>query len=259
MSAPVVLSVAGQVIGEADIAREMQFHRAREPQQSRADAARALVVRELLRRELEARGLEQAVQPQGRETAEEAAVRVLVDEASDVAAPSQDDCRRWFEQNRARLREPDRISARHILFAAPPDDAEARLAAREQAEALIAELTTHPERFTEFAMRHSDCPSKEQGGELGWLMRGQTTPEFDRQLFMLKQGLAGLSVESRYGHHVVMIDAIERGGEQSFERALPRITEYLELQRRQNAIRDFLLELAERHRVEGLDEIEQAA
>jgi hypothetical protein len=57
----------------------------------------------------------------------------------------------------------------------------------------------------------------------------------------------------------VMIGAIERGGEQSFERALPRITEYLELQRRQNAIRDFLLELAERHRVEGLDEIEQAA
>jgi len=51
--APCMLFVADTAISEADIAREMQHHRALKPERSRADAARALVVRELLRREVE--------------------------------------------------------------------------------------------------------------------------------------------------------------------------------------------------------------
>ena len=47
------LVVGETAIIEADIAREMQFHRAMTPEKSRADAARALVVRELLRREVD--------------------------------------------------------------------------------------------------------------------------------------------------------------------------------------------------------------
>ncbi len=62
-------------------------------------------------------------------------------------------------------------------------------------------------------MRHSDCPSKDEGGELGWLERGQTTPEFDRQVFRLREGLAAFPVESRWGYHVVSVDAIESGEE----------------------------------------------
>src|SRR5690606_21712851 len=54
---PCRLFVADTAISEADIAREMQFHRADKPAQSRADAARALVVRELLRREVDRLGL----------------------------------------------------------------------------------------------------------------------------------------------------------------------------------------------------------
>src|SRR3546814_5209289 len=60
-------------------------------------------------------------------------------------------------------------------------------------------------------MRHSDCPSKTQGGELGWLERGQTTPEFDRQVFRLHEGLAGFPVESRWGYHVVSVDEVAPG------------------------------------------------
>ncbi len=55
--APVFVRVADTPISEAEIAREMQHHRAADPHQSRTDAARALVVRELLRLEVERLGL----------------------------------------------------------------------------------------------------------------------------------------------------------------------------------------------------------
>lgn len=253
--APSFLSVGDTEISEAEIAREMQHHRADSPHQSRADAARALVVRELLRLEVERLGLTGAVEPEADETLEEASIRALIEREAPTPAPDRDSCLRYYDANRGRLREADRILVRHILLAAAPAEANDRAKACAQGEALIKELKQYPERFTEFAQRHSDCPSKDQGGELGWIERGDTTPEFERQLFMLKPGLAGLTVESRWGHHVVMVDAIERGALLSFEQAAPKIAAYLETQVRQNAIHQYLQILAERYGVRGLDEL----
>jgi peptidyl-prolyl cis-trans isomerase C len=254
--APAWVRVGDTAISEAEIAREMQHHRADDPRRSRQDAARALVVRELLRLEVERLGLAGVARPEPGETAEEAQVRALLEREAPVPEPDAAACRRYYEANRDRLRTPDRLRVRHILLAAPPADAGARAQASAQGEALIAELRQHPERFTEFAQRHSACPSRDGGGELGWLQRGDTTPEFERQLFMLKPGLAGLTVETRWGHHVVCVDAIERGEPLAFEEAAPRIAAYLETQARQNAIHQYLQILAERHGVAGLEPVQ---
>jgi peptidyl-prolyl cis-trans isomerase C len=130
------------------------------------------------------------------------------------------------------------------------------LDARELGEKLIAQLRDHPERFTEFAQRYSACPSREEGGDLGWIGRGDTTPEFERQVFMLQNGLAGLTVESRYGHHVVHVDEIVRGRALTFTEAEGKIAAYLETQAKQNAIHQYLQILAERHGVRGLEQFD---
>lgn len=257
--ARVYLRVADARISESDIAREMQNHRAASPQLSRVEAARALVVRELLRCEIERLGLPQHVEPVEDETLEEACIRVLIEREVPTPEPGDDACRRYYESNRERLRHPDRLRVRHILLAAAPSDSGARMRACTLGEELIAELRKHPERFTEFAMRHSACPSRDDGGELGWVQRGQTTPEFDRQLFMLRTGLAGLTVESRYGHHVVLVDEIERGAAMALDEAAGRIAAYLEAQVKQNALHQYLQILRERYRVIGLDELEAVA
>ncbi|MBS0487099.1 MAG: peptidylprolyl isomerase, partial [Proteobacteria bacterium] len=212
-----------------------------------------LVVRELLRRESERLHIDAEAEAIDGETADEAAIRVLIEREMPVPAPSAEACRHYFEQNAQRLRHPDRLRVRHILLAAAPDDVETRLAARTRGEELIGELRAHPERFTEFAMRHSACPSRDEGGELGWIERGDTVPEFERQLFMLASGLAGLTVETRYGHHVVHVDEIERGAPLSFAEAESKIAAYLETQVRQNAIQQYLNLLSERYGVRGLE------
>jgi peptidyl-prolyl cis-trans isomerase C len=257
--APVYLRVADTEISEADIAREMQHHRAANPHQSRVDAARALVVRELLRREADRLHLSDEVVPMDGETLEEACIRELIEREVATPEPGEDVCRRYYDNNRERLRHPDRVRARHILLAAAPNDSGARIHACRLGEELIADLREHPERFTEFAMRHSSCPSRDEGGELGWIERGQTTPELDRQLFMLKLGPAGLTVESRYGHHVVWVDEIVRGETMAYEEAAGKIAAYLEAQVKQNALHQYLQILSERYPVVGLDELELAS
>jgi peptidyl-prolyl cis-trans isomerase C len=199
------------------------------------------------------------VRPRDAETLEEACIRVLVEQEAPVPQPDEAACRRWYEQNRDRLHEPDRVRVRHILLAAAPGDVRARERAAALGDELIAALRECPERFTELAMRHSACPSRDAGGELDWLERGLAVPEFERQVFMLKPGLAGLTLESRYGHHVVHVDAIERGAPLTFEQAWPRIAAYLEVQSRQNALHQYLQVLGARWPVRGLDEIEAAA
>lgn len=251
--APVWLRVAGRPIDEAEIAREMQMHRAQTPQQAREAAATTLVLRELVRLECDRIGLVSL--PDTGETDDEAMVRQLLDREVVSPIPDEAAVHRYFEANRDRLHRPDRARVDHILLAAAPDDVAGRLRAREQGEALIARLGGAPGRFEEFATLHSACPSREQGGSLGWIERGDTVPEFERQVFMLREGLAGLTVETRYGHHVVRVIAFERGAPLSFDEAAPVVSTYLETQARQNAIHDYLQGLRERYPVEGWEHI----
>ncbi len=257
--APCYLFVGDTPISEAAIAQEMQYHRAITPEHSRAGAARALVVRELLRLEVARLGLSDEVQASGQETQEEASIRLLLEREIEDRVPSEDDCRRYYAQNQERFRAPDRIRVRHILLGAAADDVTGRIRANAEGERLIGELKADPVLFADFAMRYSDCPSKEQGGELGWLQRGQTTPEFDRQIFRLREGLTAFPVESRWGYHVVSIDEIQPGEALDFEQVRVQISDYLELQVRQRELQHYLLGLKERYEVRGLEEIEALA
>lgn len=255
--APVRLRVGGVAIDESEIAREMQHHRSDDPHHAHAAAARTLVVRMLVRLECARLGL--LAGPEAGETEDEALVRQLLAREVRSPVPDQDAVDRYYHANRERLREPDRIRIEHILIPAAPDDSGARQRARAQAEILIAQLRDAPGRFQAFAAEHSACPSREQGGDLGWITHGDTVPEFERQIFMLRQGMAGLPVETRYGYHVVRVLAAERGAPLAPAEAGPRILAYLETQARQNAVHDYLQGLRERWPVEGLDQIESAA
>lgn len=256
---PCLLFVGDTAISEAEIAREMQHHRTAKPEASRAAAARALVVHELLRREIERLGLAEELAAGGQESPEEAGIRLLLEREIVDRTPTEDDCRRYYEQNRDRFRSPDRARVRHILLAAPADDVQGRWQARHDAEAMIAQLQDHPEVFADFALRRSDCPSKSEAGELGWLQPGETTPEFDRQIFRLPVGLAAFPVESRWGYHIVCVDEIARGMPLAFDAVRERIADYLELQLRQRELQHYLLTLQERYDVRGLAEIEALA
>jgi len=249
--------VNGIAIARDVIAREAQHHPARTPLESWKAAARALVVRELLLQEARRLAIEEpplADVDGRRETADEAAVRALV--AREVRTPSADaaTCRRYYEQNRQRFHSPDIYEAAHILFAASKADAPGYAQARSAAHAVLAVLREYPERFAELAQAHSACPSASQGGNLGQITAGETTPEFEQALFALEPGTIGAEpVATRYGFHIVRLDRRHAGRELPFELVADRIAAYLEERVQHRALAQYVARLAATARVEGID------
>ncbi len=145
-----------------------------------------------------------------------------------MPAADEATCRRYYEANRARFRSPDLFAAQHILFAAAPDDDEARTAAKACAAEALRTLADSPDRFADLARAMSDCPSREQGGDLGQITRGSTVPEFETFLMSLDEGeTCPVPVESRYGFHIVKLNRRATGRELPFEQVQQRIADYL--------------------------------
>jgi len=116
--------------------------------------------------------------------------------------------RRAYEQNKDRYRTPDRVKTRHILLMTegkPPAD-EAKIKA--QAEDLLKQLKSGG-NFAELAKKNSEDPgSKDKGGDLDWVVRGQTVPEFEQALFALKPNEISSVVKTKCGFHI--IQALEK-------------------------------------------------
>ncbi|AMN41531.1 peptidylprolyl isomerase [Rhodoplanes sp. Z2-YC6860] len=256
-SAPPLVSVNGVVISRDAIAREIQNHPADKPLAAWQSAARALVVRELLLQE--ARRLRIAAEPETdetgrRETDEEALLRALAEQEITTPEPDEEVCRRYFERNLARFRSADIYEAAHILFSARHDDPAAFAEAQRQGELVLAELQREPGRFAELAEVHSACPSGAQGGNLGQISTGQTTPEFERALVALQPGeLCQSLVPTRYGLHIVRLDRCIEGRQLPFEMVFERVADYLREGVTRRATAQYIARLVSRAEIKGVE------
>ncbi len=251
------ITVNGVGIAADDIRTEAQHHPADTPVMAFAQAARALVVKELLLQEAGAKGIVAEPEALGdgrREADVDAAIRALVEQEVNTPSAGEEDCRRYYEANLARFRSETLYEARHILFAAPLSDEAARGRAKADAETAIAALGEDPSRFAALALAHSACPSKEQGGNLGQLTNGSTVPEFETVLCVLEAGqLAPTPVPTRFGYHVIQLDRRIPGQQLPFEMEHERIAAWLEAASWSRAVSQFIGILIGRADIHGID------
>src|SRR6202043_2314100 len=68
------------------------------------------------------------------------------------------------------------------------------------------------------AKKYSEDPgSKDKGGYLGWLMQGQTVPEFEKTAFGLEKGKISDLVKTQYGFHIIKVLDKETAHTKPFE------------------------------------------
>ncbi|WP_296581424.1 peptidylprolyl isomerase [Xanthobacter sp.] len=253
---PQEIRVDGVAISRADIAREAQNHAAADPAAAWQAAAHALVVRQLLLAEADRLGIAAVPEEDDedrRETEEEAVIRALLEEEVKVPTADEDTCRRYFARNPALFRTGDLYEVAHILIAADPADAGARQAARDQAEALLTGLLSGAVAFETAAREASACPSREVGGSLGQIGRGQTVPEFETALAAMEPGaLHPVPVETRYGFHIVRLAHRVEGRALPFEMVREAIAGHLELSSWHAAMRQYVSLLIGRADIRGI-------
>lgn len=251
------VKVNGVTLDPAAIAAEAQNHPAPKGKPGLAwkAAARALAIRELLLQEARRRDIlpEPAeLQPGQWETEEEAMIRQLLAEAIQPRPADDAELRALYDAQPQHFRAPSLYEAAHILFAAAPDDAEARSQARSRAQTVLEDAQQQPQRFAELAASYSACSSKNSGGLLGQLSSGDTVPEFEAALAQMTEGQIALA-ETRYGVHVIRLDARAQGAVLPFEAVLPHLREAHDKAAWTWASRDFVASLIAQARLEGVD------
>ena len=59
--------------------------------------------------------------------------------------------------------------------------------------------------FAKIAAQHSDCPSGEEGGDLGKFHKGQMVREFDNVVFTAEVGKVQGPVKTEFGFHLIEV------------------------------------------------------
>ena len=104
------------------------------------------------------------------------------------------------------------------------------------------------------AQAYSHCTSASQGGNLGQITTGQTTPEFEQALVALAPGqLCEAPVATRYGFHIIRLGRKQDGQLLPYELVAGRIADYLNESVRRRADAQYIARLISAAQVEGID------
>lgn len=215
---------------------------------------------ELLRQEAQRQGLLDAADaPSADGVISEAAagaIEALLERELAIPEPAEEACRRRYAAHEGAWRSGERVRVRHILFAVTRGVDVAAL--RKRAEPIFLEVRCDdgkgPDAFAAAARKWSNCPSGADGGDLGWLTSADCAPEFARELFgRAEVGVLPRLVHSRFGLHIVEVQAREPGIAQPFEAVRGAVAMSLRQQAYVTALRQYLRLLAGQAQVEGVD------
>lgn len=105
------------------------------------------------------------------------------------------------------FRMPERLHVRHILLQTEGKSDAEKATLKAKADDLLKQLKNGAD-FAELAKKNSqDTASAEKGGDLDWMVRGQSgSPEFEAAAFALKnpKDLSGI-VTSQYGYQIIQL------------------------------------------------------
>ncbi|CAM5224977.1 peptidylprolyl isomerase [Alishewanella longhuensis] len=155
---------------------EVQYHPAESKRAATLKAAESLIIGELLRQRAKALGL--TVKSELNRASDEDFLDALINRELTIPTAGDEECQQYYKLNPQRFASSPLLGVSHILLAAAPEDDKARVEAKALSEQLILKLQDG-ESLADLAKHYSACPSKETGGSLGQISRGQTVPEFE--------------------------------------------------------------------------------
>lgn len=123
------------------------------------------------------------------------ALRELYFEKVIKSAVSDADARKIYDEQVAKIKPEEEVSARHIL-----------VESEDKAKELKEKIKAGGD-FAALAKENSkDTGSKEDGGNLGYFGHGQMVPQFEEVVFKLAKGEVSDPVKTQFGWHLIKIE-----------------------------------------------------
>jgi peptidyl-prolyl cis-trans isomerase C len=153
--------------------------------------------------------------------------------------------KKFYDDNHNLFQIPEQIKVRHIVVVGggigpnPKTDEDAQNEIKKVAMELRAATlhinakdaataaTARRIAFEQAAQKYSEDASAQSGGDLGWQARGNLDPQFEEAAYALEPGTISGVVKTRFGYHLIFVEAKKPGGLQDYEEAKPKIRSFL--------------------------------
>jgi peptidyl-prolyl cis-trans isomerase D len=136
---------------------------------------------------------------------------------------SDADLQQQYNDNIDSYRTPERVKVRHILIKTQGKPKQDVPKLKAKADDILNQLQ-HGGDFADLAKKNSEDPgSATKGGELGWIVKGQTVPNFEKTAFSLKPGQMSGVIETEYGYHIIQVEDKQPAHTQTFDEVRPQL------------------------------------
>jgi len=155
----------------------------------------------------------------------------------------------FYRENPQRFVVPEQVHLFTITIGVPPSGTRKDWQdARKRTEDLLAQIKAGAS-FEEMARTHSSDPSKDKGGDMGWIHRGRMTDEFEAVTKSMKPGQVSEPVESLFGYHLVRLAEIKPAEQRTLDQVRPQLAKDLTAKRCEAAGETWLSGLRRKARI----------
>jgi len=158
--------------------------------------------------------------------------RLRIEEVDSQVRVTREEMKAYYAANAANYTAPDELRVSHIVV-------------KTQDEALdLRKRLNQGEDFATLARKVSlDLSTRYKGGDLGFIKKGQTLPQFEKVLLTLKMGGISQPFATPFGYHIIMLVDRTSGAFLSFEDAKEQVREELLNEKKRKRYEEFVASL----------------
>ena len=161
----------------------------------------------------------------------------------------------FYQQNLERFKQGDTVHASHIVIGLPqnpPPTPAQKAEAKARAQAILKTIRAGGDFATLARSESQDSGSAQNGGDLGFIPKGQLPPAFEAAAFTLKPGAVSGLVETPVGFHIIKVHEKRAPRTAPLAEVGGQIKEFLTQGQREQKLEQFVQQTKTKGKVEIL-------
>ena len=163
---------------------------------------------------------------------------------------SDEESKVFYDTNPGLFKQSEKVKASHILIKVEPGADEITKSEAKEKIKKIQQKLNKGEDFAALAKEFSECPSKNNGGDLGYFQRGQMVKPFEAVAFALKTEEVSDIVETQFGYHIIKV--VDKKPEKTIphENVKDDLAQHLKQEKTKEEVDKYIQKLREKSKIE---------